>query len=197
MDNEKKQFSAHDFPEIYKDLSIEVPKLGCVMLDVKEMPQDPYKEQMDERDIFYTSENKDRFWIDGYVAGKTPHITLLYGLLAPAYKQKARIEEVLAGWRVKNVTVGKIGYFPSPYRDDPYFCIVGHIVVTPELLEGHQRLELLPHVNTFPGYKAHITLAYVKADPEIRDFAITNFEAWLPGRDLPIAKDLNFGSDKK
>lgn len=192
-------FNANKFPEIYKDLGIDLGKLGCVMLDVdpKDLAKDLYLEQMEERDVFYSSEKPDRFWIDGYVAGKTAHVTLLYGLLTPAWKQKGNIEKVLAGWSIKTVHVESIGFFPSPYPDDPYYCIVAHVEITPELREGNERLELLPHINTFPGYKAHISLAYVKKDEEIRDWVITNFESWLPGRDLRILPELNLGSEKK
>lgn len=182
---------------MYKDLGINVPDLGCVMLDVAEMPTDPYLDQMKERDVFYSSDKPERFWIKGYVAGKTPHVTLLYGLMEQGSKWKKQIDAVLKGWNIKDVEIDHIGFFPSHYKDDPYYCIVGHVKISPELQDGHDRLQLLPHINTFPGYKAHLTLAYVKKDEEIRDWVITNFESWLPGKALPIAKGVNYGGDKK
>lgn len=199
MDQTKQRgFNANQFPDLYKRLGIKIPSLGCVMLDVdpKALAADPYRERLEASGDLYYAKDPAHFWIDGYVAGKTPHITLLYGLLKPAYEQKADIEEVLKGWSIDTATVESIGFFPSPMQDEPYFCIVAHIKISPELLEGHERLELLPHINTFPGYKAHLTLAYVHADEEVRDSAITNFEGWLVGRELKIRKDLNFGSDK-
>lgn len=193
-----KSFSSHDFPDLYKRLDINVPGLGCVMLDVK--PEffrgDPYRDRLESGDVLYKSDKPERFWIDGYVAGQHPHITLLYGLLTPAYEQPDNIAEVLADWSLDTVQINSIGFFDSPYKDDPYYCIVAHVKVSPELQEGHDRLELLPHVNTFPGYKAHITLAYVQRDENVRDDAITNFESWLVGREVPLMRKPNLGSNK-
>lgn len=197
MDQEKKGFNANQYPDLYKRLGVSIPSLGCVMLDVAgdALAGDPYRERLESSGDLYHAKDPKHFWIDGYVAGKTPHITLLYGLLTPAYEQADNIAEVLKGWSLDTAVVESIGYFPSPMADEPYNCVVAHIKITPELLEGHQRLELLPHINTFPGYKAHLTLAYIRKEAPVED-VITNFESWLVGRELKIRKDLNLGSEK-
>ena len=180
-----KNINARTFNQIYKDLEIDLDNLGCVMIDVE-----PVKGIEVNEDWLFYSKHQSRFWIDGYVF-KNPHLTLLYGLMDSAQDWSKHVEAVLADWKFSEVTVADIGYFDSPYEDEAYYCIVAHIEVTPELMEGHQRLELLPHINTFTGYKPHITLAYVKKDEAIRDNVISMFKNMI-GYKLPI-KGLNLG----
>jgi len=85
--------------------------------------------------------------------------------------EREHVDAVMEGWEPPlALQTHHIEVFPSPYpADDPdgagaYACIVAVIRLSDELIEAHQRLSLLPHVDTFPVYKAHVTLAYVKAD---------------------------------
>lgn len=190
----EKQISAHQFPKVYEALDISLSELGCVMLDL-EPSIDLIKigNEMESGKSLYYSGNKEYFWIDGFV-GKNPHVTLLYGLLGPAIDYKQLIDEVLTGWELKTIEVESIGYFESPYKDEPYRCIIAHVKVTPKLLEGHNRLEFLPHINTFAGYKAHFTLAYVKKDKVSID-SIKNFSS-LVGKKFNIKDKLNLGGNK-
>lgn len=191
----KKELNAHDFEAMYEKLGINLDKLGCVMLETNtiDMPE-IFKYEIPE--AFYTAKNPDHFWIDGYVADKTPHVTLLYGLLTPAYEQEENIETVLEGWKIETVTIKDFGFFDSPMKDEEYFCIVAHIEVTPVLQEGHDRLEFLPHINTFMGYKPHITIAYIKKDVEVRDRIINDLNKLFAGLELGTG-DLDLGSNSK
>lgn len=193
---------AHNFPEVYKALNVDLSKLGCVMLDVAPISLDGVLAQDGASDFLqtyqgdlYYAQDKSRFWIDGFVGSKNAHLTLLYGLMETAENYRSYIEQILKDWKMADLEIESVGYFSSPYQDDQYFCIVGHVKVTPELLEGHQRLEFLPHINTFPGYKAHITLAYVKADENVRDHWINAFQS-LVGKKLPVKEGLNLGGNK-
>ena len=190
---EKKQIKAHDYPEIYKGLGYDLSKLGCVMLDV-EIPSLWGLSQETGSELYY-AKDKSRFWIDGLVGEKTAHCTLLYGLLETAKNYEMHIEQVLKSWTIKELEIESVGYFDSPYPDEPYFCIVGHVKITLELLEGHQRLELLPHINTFGGYKAHITLAYVVKDEAIRDRWINTMTSYVVGKKLKVIPKLNLGGN--
>lgn len=182
MQSNEKQLSAHSFPDIYSDLGINLEKLGCVMLNIQPLKL-PWLEF--DKWKFYKSSKKECFWIDGYVGDK-PHMTILYGLLEEAKNYKKHIDELLKDWEIDDVIVDRVGFFESPYPDDPYYCIVAHIKVTPKVLEGNQRLEMLPHINTFAGYKPHITIAYVEMDEKMRDKLIHALNMGLAGKSLKV-----------
>lgn len=180
---------AHDFPQIYKELGYDLSKLGCIMLDLQ-----PLDLSVDKDKLYY-AKNKDRFWIDGLVASKTPHVTLLYGLLRSGLELQKHVDTVLQGIVPKTVTIESIGYFDSPYEDEDYYCIVAHLKITDELTECNERLKFLPHINTFPGYKAHFTLAYLKQHDTYRDLFIEQMSQQLVGNKL-LAGAINYGGDK-
>ena len=190
---ETKQLSSHQFPEVYKSLGIDINKLGCIMLDV-EFPQlslfSKYK------NIFYKAKEKERFWINGLVCLENAHITLLYGLLESGEKLKPYADKVLNDWDLKEIEIQDINYFNSPFQDEEYYCIVADIKLTSELMEGHQRLEFLPHINTFAGYKAHVTIAYIKKDKSILDMFINDLRKDLIRAKLKV-QTLNYGIRKK
>ena len=196
-----KQLKSHDFAEVYKWLGINLNKLGCVMLDLDpiEVPRDMidgFTHYPKFQDKLYFAKDKERFWIDGWVVDKVPHITLLYGLLDEAKNYEPHIEQVLKGWRLNEIEIEDVDYFNSPYEDEKYYCIVAHIKVTDELLEGHRRLEFLPHINTFAGYKPHMTIAYIKKDEEFRDDFISNLKTELVGKKLKVKEEINLGGNK-
>lgn len=192
-----KQLSSHKFKDMYEAEGIQLDKLGCVMLDTEPIPM-PKMYELEIPEVFYKSpdQSKGRFWIDGYVADRTPHITLLYGLLTPANEQPENVARVMEGWSMPTVTIKDFGFFDSPMDDEPYYCIVGHIEVTPLLLEAHQRLSFLPHINTFAGYRPHITIAYVKKDEAIRDRIVNDLNKLFAGKELKTVPELNLGGDK-
>ena len=186
--------NSHNFESTYKELKIDLNRLGCLMLDVK-WPVGMWSPEFEGAgsDLYY-AKNKDRFWINGWVADKA-HLTLLYGFMKPAYKWKKYINRVLKGWKFPELEVEGIGYFDSPYKNEPYYCIVAYIKVTPELLEGHQRCQFLPHVNTFPGYRPHVTIAYIRKDSGAKELFIGWVAKLIKGKKLTITK-LNFGGNK-
>lgn len=193
------QLKSHDFMQVYKDLGINLNTLGCVMLDVVPLSNMYSIEAEGAAVSLYYAKNKERFWIDGWVADKVAHVTLLYGLLQEAKNYEPHIEKVLSGWSLPEVEVDHIGYFDSPYPDEPYYCIVAHIKVTPELLEGHQRLEFLPHINTFAGYKPHMTICYINKEQGVdyRDRMIESFNKMWAGAKLKTFDKVNLGGNKK
>lgn len=192
------QLNSHQFEEVYQTLGINLDKLGCIMLDLKPL-ENMYSIAFDGGEIsLYYSPKPERFWIDGWVADKTPHITLLYGLLESGRNYAKHVEKVLNGWRLNEVEIDHIGYFDSPYSDEPYWCIVAHIKVTPELLEGHQRLEFLPHINTFAGYNPHMTIAYINKNQGegYRDSLIEECNKIWSGKKLEVLPYPNLGGNK-
>lgn len=183
--------NANSFGDIYKKLHIDLDKLGCIMADVE--PSDELKNTKVDESALYFAQNKSRKWINGYIADKGAHVTLLYGLLENGHKWKEYVDEVLKGWELKDVEIEDIGSFDSPYEDEPYYCIVAHVKITPELMEGHSRLQFLPHIDTFPGYKAHMTICYIKKDDQIKEQVIRFLQDLLIGKKLKVNPELNYG----
>lgn len=147
------ELSGYDFRDIYSELGLNQSNNGCVMLDTEPLPQFKINE-----DILYYSDNPDMKYVRGQVSEKTPHVTLLYGLMPGV--RKVHVDRVLDGWEWPEIKIKSIGHFDPELPDDPYYCVVAH-VDTENLIEAHQRLSFLPHINTYKEYKAHLTIAYI------------------------------------
>lgn len=78
------------------------------------------------------------------------------------------IKTVLTDWTPSPIDIREISYFDSPDKEE-YYCIIAKVSITDNLLKARSLLELLPHVNTFPDYKAHITLGYIEKDQDALD----------------------------
>ena len=136
-------------------LGVRVPDLGCVMLDL-DLPD----LSMLHPDWAYRSEVLSH--VSGIQRGYG-HVTLLYGLLRNANSILWAVDEVLGDWsRPPRLRSDRLEVFPSS-MDEPYSCLVAR-VDAPSLLDAHRRLSFLPHVNTHPEYKPHVTLAYLHND---------------------------------
>ena len=143
-----------------KRRGITVSALGCVMLDVTGPPIS----RLLPTTWLYSSAHPDRRWISG--AQDEGHVTLLYGLLDNAHTIREDIDEVLDGWGPEAIETDHVGVFPSAFDDEPYSCVVAHLALTDSLRDAHARLSLLPHIDTHPDYKPHVTLAYVHREYE-------------------------------
>lgn len=89
-------------------------------------------------------------------------MTLLYGLLENGNIWKDKVDAVLADWKLDKVSIAEVGFFKAP---DSY-AVIAHVEPTDDLVDGHERLTLIPHIQTFSEYKPHITLAYVQKDSD-------------------------------
>ena len=187
-----KQLNSHDFEEVYKNMGINLDTLGCVMVDIEPL-DNMWSLEQDGFISLYTSPNLNRKWINGWVVGEVAHITMLYGLLDNAHNWEKPINAVLKGWEMETIEIDHIGYFDSPYPDEDYYCLVAHIKVTDELMEGHQRLEFLPHINTFTGYKPHMTICYIDKNEKTRDTLIEQFNSLWAGKKLKVKNGINLG----
>ena len=201
-----KEVKAHNYKEIYEALGYNLSKLGCLMLDTEPIILPNYIVQDIQtgsgcnfdaliKSYGYVAKNKERFWIDGFVADKTPHLTLFYGFLQEAGCYKWHIEKLLEGTDIATVKIEDVDFFESPYEDEPYYCIVAKVEKTSELLEAHNKMTLLPNIQTFPDYKPHITIAYIIKDELLRDDFIELLKKELVGKELKVTK-LNFGGNK-
>lgn len=166
-----------------KRIGLAVSELGCIMLDVA-MPD--ISEAIPPA-WAYSSEDPAHWWITGVQT--EGHVTLLYGLL-PDLVDALAVDEVLADWELPTVESSGLDIFPSPFPDEPYACIVAR-VGSPELGDAHARLSLLPHINTYPEYKAHVTLAYVHRDYAAK--AVAAITHIMGGQLRFTALGLNYG----
>lgn len=185
--------SIHEFDELMEALLIDVNKLGCVMLPVE--PFDLFgdgRDQLLDVEDLYISPDPAKFWVNGDVSEKA-HITLLYGLLEPAYKPMMMnaVNTVLAGWdRPEWLIPEGFTFFPSP-DDEEYAAIVVKLD-DPHLDEAHQRLSYLPHVDTFAVYQSHMTICYVKLEAAQKWMDVLNDAEFH----VYVKDGLDYGSEK-
>ena len=181
-----KEFNANEYPKIYEDLWVDLGKLGCIMVDLE-----PLTEIKISEELLYKSENKDRYWIDWMVCDNIAHITLLYWLMESWEKNKEHVDTLLDGINLDKFKISSVWKFDSNLEDEDYYCIIAHIEVTPELKEAHAKLQMLPHINTYPEFKPHMTVAYIKKDKTTLDYILSSLE-YLVGKEVK-AKWINYG----
>lgn len=165
------QIAARDFPDLYDGMGIDMDKLGCIMIDTESIPVLQYVKNPDAD--LYRETNYDQSPVPGETQA---HVTLLFGLLENGNVWKDKVNQLLVGWSLPTVTIEKVSYFDL---GDSY-AIVGLVEKSDELVDGHERLTLLPHINTFSEYHPHITLAYINHDEALLD-------KWI----APLAKKYN------
>ncbi len=141
--------SAHAFPKTYERMGIDLRDLGCLMLNT-ENPVD-YVHQGTP----YVSPDPKKFWVKGRMDHW--HVTVRYGFLDGVNADD--VDSVLAevGEFPSKLTLVSTEIFPSPYPEEQYDTLVAR-VEDKRLNKINQALSVLPNVNTFPEYKAHITI---------------------------------------
>lgn len=191
------QLSAHQFPEVYSDLGYDLGKLGCIMLPIVS-DDDMNAAVLDtiEPGDLYTANDQIAHPHIGGIVLDVAHITLLYGLLRSGSEMKKHVEAMIDGKLPNEIAITEIGYFESQLPDEPYYCLVAHVKVSDDLQEAHDRLTFLPHIDTFPGYKPHITLAYINKDEAKRDQYIQRLNSALRGMILTASSEPNYGDSK-
>lgn len=151
------QISASDYPSLYEDLDIDMDSLGCIMMNTVMIPVAQYVNNPDA-DIYTEGEHTS-----GLVGEIEPHVTLLFGLLENGNIWRDKVNTVLQEWKLPYVIIEKVSFFDL---GDSY-AVIGLVEKTPEIIDGHERLTLLPHINTFSEYHPHITLAYIKHEADV------------------------------
>ena len=166
--------------------------LECVMLDIAPLDvRAAYGNAFNEDDLFY-GDIPELKYAQGDVAATKAHLTLLFGIHpSPSYRRN--VDAVLRGWEPEDVFIDHVGHFPSRIEGQDYNCIVGHVTPLPNLLEGNARLKVLDHTDSFPEYKPHITLAYIKGSADLSKW-ITYMDEVFGNRTYEIT-GLNYGDD--
>lgn len=109
-----------------------------------------FGESIPKRELY---DSVDPEWSDGALETE-PHVTVLYGLT----KHEADpVAQTIAGHGPVTVTLGKMLLFES---DD--YDVLKIDVESPELRALNAKISKLPNENSFPDYKPHMTIAYLK-----------------------------------
>lgn len=148
-----------------------------------------------DKDHLYYASDKSHFWINGVVSEHVPHVTLLYGLLRTGPEMKKHVDAVLKDWELEAITINEVTYFESKLADEPYYCLIAK-VDPKDLKEANDLLRMLPHVNTYPDYEPHITLAYIKKDETLRDTYVDLLNTRFKGQSV-APKGINYGGNKE
>jgi len=86
------------------------------------------------------------------------HVTLKYGLI-PGLVSEADVWETLSGWDRPLLCSGGMEIAAFGGSDDETYVALR--CPLPALSEAHRLLSRLPHVDPFPTYEPHVTLAHV------------------------------------
>jgi len=162
-----------DLTDVYAQLGVVKDSLGCIMLKVEPLKVDDIITQ----DDVYNTGDPNKYWLNGIVSQDFAHCTLLWGLMESGQAWKTYVDKALEGWSLDSVTVDELSFFESNHEDEKYYCLVAKLAVSPELLDANARLRNLPHIDNFPEYLPHVTIAYIKDDPKLRDdilYALNN-----------------------
>lgn len=142
--------NAHEFPHIYKRWGVDLRDLGCLMLNTESPVWEMYEA------VPYVSPDPKKFWIKGLLDHW--HVTVRYGFLSGITAND--VDDVLADVELPStLKISGLDVFPSPYEDEEYDCLVAR-VDDEALTAMNTALSVLPNINTFPEYKAHITIGY-------------------------------------
>ena len=171
--------------------------LECVMLDVRPIEWEEgyfpklaelFGEGYNPNDLFYGDTDELKY-AQGAVYDSVPHVTLLFGI-HPSLTYEEDVESVLHDWFTPDLMSQYVGFFEG----DDYYCIVAHLIPTAYLMNARRRLEALPHTTTYPEFKPHMTLAYIKKT--------ANLQLWLERMNKTFANrvfyvaGLNLGKDE-
>jgi len=93
-----------------------------------------------------------------------PHVTVLYGLHPEVTEEQ--INALTKGVGDVKITLGELEAFPAGEDGVPLVIRVE----SDKLRELRAKLEKLPHTKTFPEYKPHICVAYLKPETDASDY---------------------------
>src|SRR5882672_4961494 len=174
---------------IYQQLGIESNDLGCIMLNTEPIK---VSDVVSEEELYYSLDQHNHKYTQGIVSESVPHITLLFGLMESGQYWKKQVEAALEGWELPEVEIESVSHFESSDPKEPYYCVIAKLVVSPELKEGNTRMRILPHIDTFPDYLPHITLAYIKQDEDILSEVELLLNSRLAGKKMKVV-GVNYG----
>ena len=145
-------------------------------------------------DLYVANDPVKNPYANGILSETVPHISLLQGLMESGQNVQTQVDKVLEGWNAETVTIKDVTYFAGADPKEPFDCIVARIENSDGLLEGNNRLQLLPHITMYPGeFRAHVSLAYINRNPERRDAYIAALNERYAGKEVRVT-GLNYGA---
>jgi hypothetical protein len=118
-----------------------------------------------------------------------PHVTVKFGLHT---NNVADVRRVLAGEPPITVRLGKTSLFPA--KEGAAYDVVKVDVDSPDLHRLNKKIaDALPHTDTHPTYKPHVTLAYVKPGAGKKYVGRTD----LAGRTMTVGAVTFSGKDRQ
>lgn len=174
-----KGFTAFDYTSVLEARGFSVVDLLVVMLDVENIPVLTHIED-GENDLFYGDTHALRY-AQGAVGERSAHVTLHQGILPMMKDEDARA--VLDEWKPERIKIRAIECFRL--REN-ISCIVAKVEATDNLIEGHNRLRMLPHIDIFPDFVPHITLAYIRHDDDRAAYWVESLTEHLVGREFDV-----------
>jgi hypothetical protein len=160
--------NAHDAAPILATLGVDPSNLGCVMLEVEPLRISEMLGNVTDDFYVHAPEGHKWTWVKGPVAETGAHVTVKYGFLRAAHdpEMAPAVAALMADYQPGvGLRLGDVEIFPEPNVPEPlgYACIVVRIDDEP-LRQWNKALSLLPHIDTYPDYKPHLTLAYVRKE---------------------------------
>lgn len=159
--------TAHNHAELLANFGVNLNELGCVMLEAESLPVRNWAEAAGFGQNLWVSspDGHPWSWVKGPVAETGAHVTVKYGFLQKAYtsQMEAAVHQLMADYEPgMTLRVGGVEIFAEPAVSElGYACIVARIDDEP-LRNWNAALSMLPHVDTYPDYKPHLTLGYVQ-----------------------------------
>lgn len=181
-------------PNLPMPEGFDTPDLECVMLDLGPLQvKSPFGAAWQEKELFYGKHPKLKY-AQGAVAEKEAHVTLLFGI-HPSETYVDDVMTALGDWQPDDVYIQEVSFFPSNVEGEDYTVIVGKVLPTANLLLARKRLETLDYTDSFPEYKPHVTLAYIKGSkPKRIQRWVNTLNAYYRNRVL-TPRVLNLGLD--
>ena len=168
-----------------------------VMIDnADDSPDSEYSSTQFNLDIpevveFGKSIPKDELYVgesdayDDYGVEEETHVTALYGLTTDNADE---VRKVVEGFGEFNITLGKTSLFENEEYD-----VLKIDVESKELRDLNKLIDdSLDNENSFPDYKPHITIAYLKPGEGKKYSGDTRFE----GKNIPVSELLFSGKDR-
>lgn len=181
--------STEKLQKVYEDLGILPDYRGCIMLRTDAIK---VSDVIDADDLYYGDPVENKY-AHGAASESMPHVTLLCGLMQSGNEVKKHVDTLLEDVDLPDVEIAGVDYFGSEEDENEYYCIIAKLVVTPQLLEANANLRKLPHIDLFPNYNPHISLAYVKKETTLLSDYVRVLNARLVGYRVKTTA-LNYGS---